>query len=105
MSTFIWISRHRLTEDQACSLREHGFTDIRQVGDIDAFDSAALRDAVFDVYKDMSSKPTVGVVHPAAALAFKDQKRTVYQVAVSRNINRAPDGERPQFEFDGWVFF
>ena len=105
MKTFVWISRHKLSAAQREALDENGFTDIREIGDIDAFDSAALRDAVFDVYKGMSSKPTVGVVHPAAALAFKDQKRTVYQVAVSRNVNRAPDGERPRFEFAGWEFF
>ena len=47
-------------------------------------------------------RPTVGVVHPAAAINLA---RAGYTVAVSRNINRAPEGERPQFEFSGWEFF
>jgi len=113
--TFVWVSRHDLTAEQRLALEDMGFSTIVEAGDIDAFDCDALKFSVhfsatgeFDLSERevgngrIAPMVTVGVVHPAAALTLKSAG---YPVAVSRNVNRAPEGERPQFEFDGWVFF
>ena len=102
MSTFVWISRHDLTCAQRRSLEDLGYDRIVEPGDADAFYLADLEATVASALHEGDEKPTVGVVHPAAALILKSAG---YTVAVSRNINRAPDGERPRFEFAGWEFF
>ena len=100
--TFVWISRHDLTAEQRAALDALGYTKIVEPGDADAFYLADLESTVASALQEDDEKPTVGVVHPAAALNLRDAG---YTVAVSRNINRAPEGERPRFEFAGWVFF
>ena len=104
--TFVWISRHPLSADQRAALEDIGFSKIIEAGDADAFSVGALSKCVSAAVStaDVNSGDidAVGVVHPAAALIIK---AAGYTVAVSRNINRAPEGERPRFEFDGWVFF
>ncbi len=114
MKTFVWISRHDLTAEQRAALDAAGFERILEIGDIDAFDCDALKFAVHQSTGEfilserevgngrIAPMVTVGVVHPAAALTLKGAG---YPVAVSRNVNRAPEGERPQFEFSGWEFF
>ena len=102
MSTFVWISRHDLTCAQRRALDDLGYDRIVEPGDADAFYLADLEATVASALQEGDEKPTVGVVHPAAALNLRDAG---YTVAVSRNVNRAPDGERPQFEFSGWEFF
>ena len=102
--TFVWISRHPLTKDQRKALKDRGFSNIIDAGDADAFRMSDLVATVAAAVQDVAGveNPAVGVVHPAAALILKSEGFTV---AVSRNINRAPEGERPRFEFAGWVFF
>jgi len=100
--TFVWISRHDLTAEQREALESLGYERIFEPGDADAFSLADIEATLASVIHDGDERPTVGVVHPAAALNLAMAR---YTVAVSRNINRAPEGERPQFEFDGWVFF
>ncbi len=102
MSTFVWISRHDLTCVQREALDELGYTKIVEPGDADAFCLEDLEATVASSIQYGDYRPTVGVVHPAAALNLS---RAGYTVAVSRNINRAPEGEKPQFEFAGWEFF
>ena len=102
MKTFVWISRHDLTAEQRAALDALGYTKIVEPGDADAFYLADLEATVSSAIQYGDDRPTVGVVHPAAALNLA---RAGYTVAVSRNVNRAPDGERPQFEFAGWEFF
>jgi len=100
MKTFVWISRHDLTAEQREALEDAGFSTVVEAGDADAFSPSALEDAI--AAAPGGEVAAVGVVHPAAALILKGAGFTV---AVSRNVNRAPEGERPRFEFDGWVFF
>ena len=104
--TFVWISRHPLSAPQRAALKDRGFKNIIEAGDADAFSVSALSKCVYAAISaaDVNSGDidAVGVVHPAAALIIKDAG---YTVAVSRNVNRAPDGERPKFEFSGWEFF
>jgi len=102
MKTFVWISRHDLTCAQRRALEELGYDRIVEPGDADAFYLDDLEATVASAIQYGDDRPTVGVVHPAAALILKGAG---YTVAVSRNINRAPEGVRPRFEFAGWVFF
>ena len=104
--TFVWISRHPLSAPQRKALKDRGFSKLIEAGDADAFSSSALSKCISaavtgedDTVCDIDA---VGVVHPAAALILHSAGFTV---AVSRNVNRAPDGERPRFEFAGWEFF
>jgi len=99
--TFVWISRHPLSAEQRKALKDRGFSTIVEAGDADAFSAQDLKRALITAIPggDVSA---VGVVHPAAALILKNAGFTV---AVARNVNRAPDGERPRFEFSGWEFF
>jgi len=97
---FLWISRHSLNGKQIEALKNLGVTQIKEVGDVDAFNMEKLLTTV-----RLNGQPLntiVGVVHPAAALTLHNAG---YKIAVARNINRAPEGERPQFEFDSWYIF
>jgi len=98
--TFVWISRHPLSAEQRKALKDRGFSTIVEAGDADAFSTEALARAIAAV--PGGEVAAVGVVHPAAALILKGAGFTV---AISRNVNRAPEGERPRFEFAGWEFF
>jgi len=99
--TFVWISRHPLSDAQRKALKDRGFSTIAEAGDADAFSAEDLERVLIAAVPG-GGVSAVGVVHPAAALILKNAGFTV---AVSRNVNRAPDGERPQFEFSGWEFF
>ena len=100
MKVFIWISRHPLTEAQREALEIQGYDTIIEAGDADAFSPKALSTCLDEAHT--GPVHAVGVVHPAAAILFK---QSGYTVAIARNINRAPEGEPPQYEFGGWVFF
>ena len=105
MRTFIWVSRHALTNTQREALESIGFDRIVEAGDYDAFDSEGLLTHVAlnaPVERDPLDPVVVGVVNPAAALTLHNAG---YRVAVARNENRAPEGERPRFEFAEWVIF
>ena len=99
--TFVWISRHPLSDAQRKALKDRGFATVVEAGDADAFSAEALGRAIITAVPG-GDVNAVGVVHPAAALILKNAGFTV---AISRNVNRAPEGERPQFEFSGWEFF
>ena len=105
MKIFIWVSRHELTGPQREVLERLGFDHIIEAGDCDAFDKEKLLTHV-SLHLPANRNPidpvVVGVVHPAAAMHLHNAG---YRVAVARNVNRAPEGERPRFEFDGWVIF
>lgn len=98
--TFIWVSRHNLTETQI----EHanlltGNGTIIEYGDVDAFNPIEV-DRLYQFLDQIGrDNVVVGVVH--AGLSARLVKRC-YDVAVARNINRAPEGERPQFVFERW---
>ena len=84
---FAFISRHLPTDGQIKLAADQGI-DLIHVGDADAFTvSPSWVDGlgVFD---------GVAVVHPAAALLLCSS----FLVGVFENSNRAPEGERPQFE-------
>jgi len=104
--TFVWISRHPLSAPQRAALKDRGFKTIIEAGDANAFSEDALSKCLFAAINSAGINrldvDAVGVVHPAAALILHSAG---YTVAVSRNINRSPDGARPQFEFSGWEFF
>jgi len=103
--TFVWISRHKLSDAQRKALESLGYERIVEPGDADAFSLADIEATVASAIMDGDERPTVGVVHPAAALNLS---KAGYTVAISRNSSRpprAPEGERPQFEFSGWEFF
>ena len=106
MKSFIWISRHPLTDGQRSELEALGFTKIIEAGDCNAFDPEALLSLVErhtpHWAHPLDAPVVVGVVHPAAALHLKNAG---YWVAVAENVNRAPEGERPRFEFQEWHLF
>ena len=102
---FIWVSRHKLTTSQRTALETLGFDKIIEAGDCDAFDKEALLAHVglrISSFRHPLDTVVVGVVNPAAALHLHNAG---YRVAVAHNINRAPEGERPSFEFHEWVIF
>lgn len=84
---FAFISRHLPTEGQIALAAAEGI-ELAHVGDADAF---TVSPAWVD---ERGSFDGVIVVHPAAAL----QLATTYLVGVFENANRAPVGEKPQFE-------
>ena len=94
MKTMNFISRHVPTPDQVRLAADKGF-DLVHVGDVDAFDT----DAILEKFNDCEGT-AFAVVHPAlaldlASLADPDMPITI---GVFQNANRAPEGERPQFE-------
>ena len=100
IKTFVWVSRHKLTEKQV----EHanlltGNGNILEYGDVDNFDTVAV-DKLYQRLESIGKDAVVvGVVH--AGLSAKLVKRG-YDVAVAYNVNRAPEGEKPQFVFERW---
>jgi hypothetical protein len=84
---FAFISRHTPTDGQLQIAKEYGI-DLIHIGDRDAFsvdvstiDAAGAFDGVI-------------VVHPSAAMRLAGS----FLIGVFENANRAPEGERPQFE-------
>lgn len=84
---FAFISRHSPTEGQIALAAKEGI-ELIHVGDADAF---TVSPAWVDEHGAFDG---VVVVHPAAALRLA----TTYLVGVFENANRAPVGEKPQFE-------
>ena len=87
MQQFAFISRHTPTQSQHDLAAEQGIA-LTHIGDHDAF-------TVSPGFVD-NAGPFEGVivVHPAAALRLAPS----FLVGVFENANRAPVGERPQFE-------
>jgi hypothetical protein len=89
---FAFITRHQPTQAQIDLAAEQGI-ELECVGDADAFDTAS--------YPDVSGYDGVIVVHPMLALrmirsvGYSQKERLI---GVFENANRAPEGERPQFE-------
>lgn len=91
MKKFAFITRHAATPEQDALANEQGITLI-PVGDWDAFD----QEGNFKKFKALLEEGFEGVVvvHPQLSLdavAHMD-------VGIFKNSNRAPEGERPQFE-------
>jgi hypothetical protein len=87
MDRYAFISRHEPTEAQHQLAREQGI-ELVPIGDRDAFSVSP---------SEVDHAGAVGgvvVVHPAAALRLAGR----FLVGVFENANRAPEGERPQFE-------
>jgi len=84
---FAFISRHNPTDSQIALANEQDIELVR-IGDHDAF--TVSPGAVYDA----GPFEGVVVVHPAAALRLASE----FIVGVFENANRAPVGERPQFE-------
>ena len=87
LQKFAFLSRHVPTQAQIQMALDEGI-ELIPIGDMDAFrvrpeDINAL--GTFD---------GVVVVHPAAALQLSQK----YLIGVFENANRAPEGEKPQFE-------
>lgn len=84
---FAFISRHTMTAQQISLAAEQGITLIH-VGDADAFSVSPSF-----VYEHGAFEGVV-VVHPAMALRLAGE----FAVGVFENANRAPEGDKPQFE-------
>lgn len=84
---FAFISRHTPTDGQLQIAKEYGI-ELVHIGDRDAFSVA-----VSDIY-EAGAFDGVVVVHPAAAMRLAGS----FLIGVFENANRAPAGERPQFE-------
>ncbi len=82
---FAFISRHVPTQGQIELAAQKGI-ELVHVGDRDAFSVS---------HEEFKSFDGVVVVHPAMALRLLN---THNQVGVFNNVNRAPVGEKPQFE-------
>lgn len=87
MSLFAFISRHAPTPGQITLAEEQGIA-LECIGDLDAFTVQPG-----DIYAHGPYEGVV-VVHPAAALRLAP----TFVVGIFENANRAPEGERPQFE-------
>lgn len=104
MKDMVFISRHQPTEAQVNLAKRAGYNLIR-VGDIDAFSvtaSLTMQDVV-------GNAEGICVVNPALAMtALMLSRPHLGQgkvVAVFENGNRAPEGEKPQFEAVSLVIF
>jgi len=84
---FAFISRHLPTDGQIAMAADQGI-DLVHIGDADAF---TVSPAFVDEHGAFDG---VVVVHPAAALRLAP----TFLVGVFENANRAPVGEKPQFE-------
>lgn len=87
MMKFAFISRHTPTSDQIRLAADQGI-ELISIGDFDAFNASPSQVDSFGAFEG------VIVVHPAAALRLAGS----FLVGVFENANRAPEGERPQFE-------
>ena len=87
MKKFAFISRHVPTESQHALAAQEGI-ELTHIGDADAFSVTSSF-----VYNAGAFEGVV-VVHPAAALRLAPE----FVVGVFENANRAPVGEKPQFE-------
>ena len=87
-----FISRHEPTAGQIALAAQQGFT-LHHVGDADAFtiSSSFVHEAAIRLNVSFEG---VVVVHPAAAMRLCSE----FLVGVFENANRAPAGEKPQFE-------
>ena len=88
---FAFISRHAPTEGQHALAAERGIT-LTHIGDADAF--TVSPGCVYVAGLDGGPFDGVIVVHPAAAMRLAP----TFLVGVFENANRAPVGEKPQFE-------
>lgn len=87
MKKMAFISRHNPTPGQFNLAKTQGF-DLVPVGDADAFAVSP------EWVRNKGEFEAVAVVHPAAALNLVKN----FTVGVFENANRAPEGERSQFE-------
>jgi hypothetical protein len=85
----VFVSRHAPTQEQISLAEAKGFQ-LVHVGDVDAFDAAAVA-ALLAPHKDAA----VCAVHPAVFFAAIQHGHTV--LGVFENGNRAPEGAKPSF--------
>ena len=97
MKRFAFISRHQPTTSQQV-LAEKAGVELVSVGDADAF---TVTPQWVESLDPAAPYAGVVVVHPAAAMRLADE----YPVGVFENANRAPIGEKPQFEAVSFVIF
>lgn len=93
---FLFISRHTPNEQQVRLASEQGHT-LLHVGDVDAFDVEAVR----KLLANNGDADGVVCVHPRI-VTIAAQAGWVF-FGFFRNVNRAPVGEKPQFETDLFV--
>lgn len=84
---FAFISRHEPLKSQHALAEDQGIT-LTWIGDSDAFSVTP------DWVDSRGHFDGVVVVHPAAAMRLSDK----FLIGVFENANRAPAGEKPQFE-------
>lgn len=90
---FAFISRHVPTQTQIDLAAQKGI-ELVHVGDRDAF--SVSRQEFRGLYDGAI------VVHPVMALRLLSE---VFDIGVFNNVNRAPVGEKPQFETTDLVLF
>lgn len=93
MKPFAFISRHAPTPDQYILAEEQDIV-LNWVGDYDAFCVSPEWVAQQAAAVGLPDFVGVIVVHPAAAMNLC----RYYQIGVFENANRAPIGEKPQFQ-------
>ena len=106
---FIWVSRHKMDEKQISNLKPflHKWFQIEELiildyGDVDAFNDNDLQTLAIRVetYQLAQFKVFASCVHPRIGETLITAKANLLY---SKNINRAPEGEKPQFKFEKWV--
>lgn len=106
---FLFISRHTPTESQVDLARSKGI-ELIHAGDLDAFSpdlAKQIEELDYKFCPDHGEDLVQGAhgivcVHPVIALTAKELS---YKVGVFNNVNRAPVGEKPQFETTQLVIF
>jgi hypothetical protein len=95
MSTMNLISRHEPTPEQI-RLAEGAGYELVHVGDVDAFD----HDAIMELFNRCDGI-TFAVAHAGLAMQLAMLALACdIEIAIFRNSNRAPEGERPTFAAD-----
>ena len=97
MEKFLFISRHEPNAKQVELAQEQGI-ELISVGDLDAF-SPDLQDQI-DLHILSHKAKGVVAVHPLVAVNAKEMG---LRFGSFRNVNRAPVGEKPQFDTDLFV--
>jgi len=95
--TFVFLSRHEPTDQQKKIAAEKGIT-ILKGNDVDAFGDRLY----YEIESWKSIAHGIICVHPVVALMAH---QLGFAVGVFNNINRAPIGEKPQFETTSLAVF
>lgn len=98
MKNCLFISRHAPTMEQIQLAEKAGYSLIHG-GDLNAFSYTLEKDMGEMILRDSPEIEisAIACVHPNIALAAINQ----FDVLIFQNINRAPEGEKPQFVVGG----